>query len=223
MRELAGCEPLPDIWRDWIESDQFGCLAARSSLHRRQAYFLRVGGFGASGQRRVLAALAELAGIVARPESETNTLIAAFDESPALSAAQFHDRFWTFLRDLRDADRTAGFGKAEGYSSDPQAPNFALSIAGEPYFAVGLTPASGRISRRAPGSAVAFNSHRQFARLRATGRYGGLQAQIRRRELRIQGSINPTLGEFGVNSDAPQYTSHVPPGWDPRDPGHINF
>ncbi len=61
---------------------------------------------------------------------------------------------------------------------------------------------------------MVFNSHHQFDRLRADGRYGRMQAAIRKRDGALQGSINPNLADFGDASEARQYSGReVEPDW----------
>ena len=51
-----------------------------------------------------------------------------------------------------------------------------------------------------------FNSHRQFDRLRADGRYAKMQAATRKRDTALQGSINPNLADFGSAPETRQYS-----------------
>jgi hypothetical protein len=51
-----------------------------------------------------------------------------------------------------------------------------------------------------------FNPHAQFEQLRSEGKFEHLRAVIRERELALQGSLNPSLGDFGQLSDARQYS-----------------
>lgn len=48
--------------------------------------------------------------------------------------------------------------------------------------------------------------HRQFEQLRADGRYRRMQAAIRERDMALQGSINPSLADFGATAEACQYS-----------------
>jgi FPC/CPF motif-containing protein YcgG len=54
-----------------------------------------------------------------------------------------------------------------------------------------------------------FNPHEQFERLRADGHWKRMQETIRRRDLELQGSINPMLSDFGEQSEARQYSGRA--------------
>ena len=71
-----------------------------------------------------------------------------------------------------------------------------------------------RLSRRSPVPCLVFNFHNQFEALRANGKFDGMQKVIRRREIELQGSINPVLARYGDASEARQYSGvAVSAGW----------
>jgi len=105
-------------------------------------------------------------------------------------------------------------------STDPDDPKFSLSLAGHPFFVIGLHPGASRIARRAPFPVLVFNSHRQFNRLRADGRYAKMQKATRARDTSLQGSINPNLADFGTAAETRQYSGRaVEANW--RCPFHV--
>ncbi len=85
-------------------------------------------------------------------------------------------------------------------------PKFSLSLAGHPFFVIGLHPGASRIARRFAWPAMVFNSHVQFDRLREDGRYTKMQKATRARDLALQGSINPNLADFGTAPETRQYS-----------------
>ena len=79
---------------------------------------------------------------------------------------------------------------------------------------IGLHPGASRQARRFETPVLVFNSHRQFQRLRADGRYAKMQKATRGRDVALQGSINPNLADFGTASEARQYSGRaVEPHW----------
>ena len=71
-----------------------------------------------------------------------------------------------------------------------------------------------RFARRFAWPTLVFNSHHQFDRLREEGRYARMQEVIRSREVRLQGTLNPNLADFGVRSEARQYAGRpAEEGW----------
>ena len=91
-------------------------------------------------------------------------------------------------------------------AEDPEAGDFGFSFAGRGFFVIGLHPDASRLARRFPWPALVFNAHAQFDRLKADGRYPKMQGAIRAREMAWQGSLNPNLSDFGVRSEARQYS-----------------
>jgi FPC/CPF motif-containing protein YcgG len=90
-------------------------------------------------------------------------------------------------------------------SSDPESKRFAFSFARRAFFVVGLNPTASRYARRSPWPCLVFNPHEQLEKLRAKGALPALQAAIRARDIRLQGSVNSSLDNFGDHSEARQY------------------
>jgi FPC/CPF motif-containing protein YcgG len=132
-----------------------------------------------------------------------STFIAVFASPSALDEPAFEDGLWRTLQALHEIDDD---GWDPSVSSDPDSPTFSFSFGGRAYFVVGLHPASSRKARRFEWPALAFNAHDQFRRLRNQGRFERLQRAIRERDLRLQGSLNPNLANFGELPEARQYS-----------------
>jgi FPC/CPF motif-containing protein YcgG len=191
----------------WIESEEFSCLGAKASLRREGLRHVEVGVMGLAATTEALhAALAEFVARDLRPDQNFATLVAVFEGPLDLPEPEFHDVLWEQLADLHLLDVRRGYTWAEGADPDPNSTKFGFSVAGHPFFLVGLHRQSSRITRRFPFPAVAFNSHHQFKRLVDNGVYGGFQTRIREREMRLQESINPNLADFGAASEARQYS-----------------
>lgn len=194
----------------WISSESFSCLAAKSALRRGTLHVSTNGPLGEASTTR--AVYAELEGFVHHQLVETEdfaTFVAVFDGPDMLEETDFERSLWHQLDALHRIDRHR-YPWAEDCDLDPESPRFAFSLIGHPFYVVGMHPESSRISRRSGLPALAFNSHRQFSRLKASGTYAGLQERIRERELRLQNSINPVLAEFGESSEARQYSGAPP-------------
>ena len=84
--------------------------------------------------------------------------------------------------------------------------------------AVPLTPQPSRRmppsrkSRRFEAPTLIFNRHAQFEALRQEGRYETLRDRIRRRDIQLQGAINPMLKDHGEASEAIQYSGRAVEG-----------
>jgi len=138
------------------------------------------------------------------PGNEPVSFAAIFRE-PVSDDQRFHELLWAQLQALHELDINE-HAWAEGVSDDPSSANFSFSVASRAFFVVGLNPHSARFARRAPHPTLVFNFHDQFEALRANGRYEKLQGAIRKRDIALQGDINPLLARFGEGSEARQYS-----------------
>lgn len=141
------------------------------------------------------------------------SFVATFEAPSDADEEEFEEQLWHQLQLLHDIDSTM-YPWAPSVNPDPESDHFAYSVAGHPFFVVGLHPDASRLTRRSPWPAVVFNSHVQFQRLRARGSYEQLKNEIRRREISLQGSLNPNLADFGQSTEARQYSGRaVPDAW----------
>ena len=192
--------------RAFILSDGFSCVAGKAAISTagyRFGYYPGLAELGATeGLARDLAAF-----VAERPSMQSNyaTFIAVFEELHCGDEGWFEANLWAQLQRLSDLSM-AYYPWDSTVSSDPEAPDFGFSFAGQAFFVVGLHPNSSRLSRRFFMPAIAFNAHRQFADARRTGRFARIQALVRERELALQGSLNPELAPFGTRSEARQYS-----------------
>ncbi len=190
----------------WIKGESFSCLAAKAAVRRNTARLLPVGSLAELVTSAELhSALVEFVASDLGPTENFATAIAIFDGPLDISETSFDELLWRQLSQLHELDIEKGYSWANGFDSDPNSLNFAFSIVGHPFFAVGMCPSASRLSRRFPFPALAFNSHHQFRRLKERGTYQGLQKRIREREYHLQNSLNPNLADFGQSSEARQY------------------
>ena len=193
-------------FRSFVLDDAFSCLGAKSCL-RRDTY--RLGAYERLDDPAVTDGLArDLYAFAAERrgfESDFTTFAAVFREREYASEEAFERALWSQLQRLHDLDARYHPWDAR-VSDDPADPGFSFSIAGNAFFVVGLHPAASRAARRFAWPALIFNAHEQFEHLRADGRFGRLQRQIRARELRLDGALNPNLSDYGRESEARQYS-----------------
>lgn len=204
-REPAAHAKLADTaFRAFVTSNGFSCVGAKAAI-RSEGY--RFGYYGRMRDERITHGLArDLCAFVAEfPHMAVRykTFVAVFGEE-SMDEAAFEQALWQQLQMLHELD-AQHFAWDTNVSNNPADTNFAFSFAGSAFFVVGLHPKSSRISRRFSQPALAFNAHRQFRSLRETGHFQRIQNEVRKRELAIQGSLNPNLAEFGTASEARQY------------------
>ena len=195
---------------DFVDAPDFPCVGAKAALSRDT---LRARSFGRLGDRAndapILDALAEFARELdaAEPGSLTlNSFAAVFDGPGDTDERRFEALLWSQLQRLHELDLRRGVRWAADVSSDPEDARFSLSLAGHPFFVIGLHAGASRQARRFASPVLVFNSHRQFEQLRADGRYSRMQAATRARDVALQGSINPNLADFGSVAETRQYS-----------------
>jgi FPC/CPF motif-containing protein YcgG len=193
----------------WIFSGRFACLGARAAARQGVLQIVLLGPI--DRQDSALKAYEALRGFVSSGMLEAHrfaTLVVVFQGSVIPDELDWENAFWRLVQELHHHD-AALFDWAADTSSDPESRQFQLSLCGHPFFLIGMHPQSSRISRRAPWPAVAFNSHRNFALLKAEGTFPGLQRRIQSKEILIQGSLNPNLAGFGDAAQSRQYSGRA--------------
>jgi FPC/CPF motif-containing protein YcgG len=195
-----------DAFRDFVLDPAFSCLGGRSALNRGT---YRFGAYAELDDAAVTEGLARDLYAFARERagfrSTFTTFAAVFRADRGLDEPAFERALWSQLQRLHDLD-AQHHAWDPSVGNDPADPNFSFSIAGTAYFVVGMHPNASRRSRRFAWPMLVFNAHAQFEHLRKAGTLGGLQDQIRRREISLDGSINANLTEYGKDSEAKQYS-----------------
>lgn len=214
---LAACPsrstPRTDLtaaFLDHVEHPRFPCVGSKAALAQGAIRTLELGSLGQrDNDASLLDGLRAFARhLSAQPVDSTvvHSMVAIFDGPTDTDERRFEALLWSQLQRLHLLDVRRGNAWADGVSRDPDSPKFSLSLAGHPYFVIGLHPGASRIARRFPWPAMVFNSHVQFDRLRADGRYAKMQKATRARDLELQGSLNPNLADFGTAPETRQYS-----------------
>lgn len=197
-----------------LRDPEFPCLGAKS-LVNQSSY--RFGFYPELGSGEATAGLAhDIARFVdERPsiEGEFSSFIASFSGPKVLTAKGFEEALWQQLARLHETGKPYYRWNA-AVSSDPSDPAFSFSFAGQPFFVVGLSPASEHWARSFPWPTLVFNDHFQFERLREEQRFERLRGAIRDRDAALHGEENPMLADYGTHSEARQYAGRkVGPKW----------
>lgn len=197
-----------------VTSDYFPCVGAKSAFQRRS---YRFGVFGdlqsPETTRPLLDALERFMAEQPSLDPQYSTFVAAFDGPAIANEEQFETMLWKQLQYINDVD-SAQHDWSPLRSHDPDDAQFAYSIGGKAYFLVGLNPAASRWARRFAWPVLIFNAHDQFERLRETNRFARMQDVIKSRDATLQGYANPEALNFGVKSEARQYSGRsVPDDW----------
>lgn len=199
----------------FVEHSDFPCVGAKSALHGRRMHIGRYGRLADMASARQLCRdLADFSTAYPAPVSRPTSFVALFaDAAHELDEAGFEAGLWHQLQAMHAVDRER-FSWDPNVAADPASREFSFSIAGRAFFVVGLHPQASRLARRAPAVTLVFNFHEQFDILREAGKYQPMRDAIRRRDLALQGSLNPMLSGFGEASEARQYAGRaVAPDW----------
>lgn len=196
--------PARERFDAYIGDASFPCVGARSALNKQRMRYGHYAAFEDVDAARALRDdLRRFAEEFPDPGTQPVSFIATFDQAVG-DELEFEQRLWAHLSLISQIDR-GEFPWDPTVSDDPESDQFSMSVAGRAFFVVGLHPQSSRLARRAPMPCLVFNFHDQFEALKASGKYGTMQNAIRKRDLALQGSINPVLARFGEASEARQY------------------
>lgn len=202
-------EAVHDAFRTLILDPRYSCLGAKAAV-RREHY--RLGVYDGMGSPEATAGLARDLVRFVQDQDELDsgftTYVASFAHPTDANEVEFERLLWVQLQALHDHDWAHHPWDAT-VSSDPEHADFSLSVAGRAFFIVGLHPRSSRWTRQFPWPTLVFNARFQFERLRERGQFQRMQALIRSRERALQGNVNVNLSDFGVRSEARQYSGRA--------------
>ncbi len=196
-------------FRTHISGENFSCIGAKAAIN---GGLFRLGFYEEMNEPGTNLRLAQDLRIFAAEQKKASTnyasFAAIFDAPVARDENEWEKSLWSQLINLHEIDRR-DFDWDQKVSNNPEDTNFSFSIAGTGFFIVGLHPHSSRKARRFSRMTMVFNPHAQFDRLRENGQYERMQKTIRSRELKLQGSLNPNLSDFGTQSEARQYSGRA--------------
>lgn len=196
---------------EFIASDNFCCLGAKAALSQGGI------GFGVYDHltkiddvvklHKDMKKFFEFDNEDRRDKKMYQSYIAVFKKDHFDNDEQYHSELWKHLRLLHEIDSNE-YSWSDRVERDPNSPNFSYCIGGIPYFVVGMHKNSSRASRSTKYTAIAFNPGQQFENLRVIDKFGTMKKSIRRRDILIQGCINPTLEDYGSGLVAKTYSSY---------------
>lgn len=203
---LQGFNParLKNDFKNFILNKDHPCIMAKTVISMDQLRIEAYDDFGSGKTAKNL--LKDLEAYIEAYDFESNdfrTFLAVFPEMQEYSEIEFEKLLWKQLKELHKQDSKDWDPEV---SSDPDSENFSFSISGKAFYIVGMHPGASRKARQSPYTAVAFNLHWQFEKLREMGSFEMVRDRIRNRDRALQGSINPMLEDFGSNSEAKQYS-----------------
>ncbi|MFE2186691.1 guanitoxin biosynthesis heme-dependent pre-guanitoxin N-hydroxylase GntA [Streptomyces sp. NPDC059455] len=195
----------------FILGDRFACLAGRSAWRKGGITHRHYDLMGSDDSARLMALdLADFVDSADWSHRSFTSFIATFEQPRGVDELRFEELLWEQLQLLHEQD-SRSYRWAEACSSDPQAREFAYSVAGHPFFVIGLHETHRRWGRRPPFPMLAFNSHEQFDRIKGAKMWDRLAEKIRKQDIQLQGDINPNLLEYEELSEARRYSGRPKP------------
>lgn len=206
---LPETEVVHNEFRKHVLSSDFPCIGAKAAINGN---CYRFGFYPEMSDSLATKALAHdlWEYVLELPNFQTDyaTFIASFALPVVKNEQEWESLLWTQLQNLHNLDR-AFYDWDMTVSSDPESADFSFSFAETAFFVVGLHPASSRMARRFSWATIIFNAHAQFERLREQNKFERMRQTIRARDLKLQGSLNPNLSNFGEHSEARQYSGRA--------------
>jgi hypothetical protein len=202
------CAARTQRFKSFVANAAFPCVGAKSAMNQHRMEFGMYSRLADGSCAELLCA--DLASFSLRnpdPGSGPVSYVAMFRHHVA-NEHEFHFALWSHLQAMHDVD-SVHHPWDTSVSMDPADTSFSFSIASRAFFVVGLHPKASRIARQSPFPCLVFNFHDQFEAMRANGKYDTLQKAIRRRDMTLQGDINPVLARFGEGSEAAQYSGNA--------------
>ncbi|MBB35510.1 MAG: hypothetical protein CME88_04095 [Hirschia sp.] len=197
-------------FEDYLRRDDFPCVGAKAALSQGAIEVIEAPDISSPvSDLDIYKALSEFGDHLDLTAPVVQSFAIVFSGPDSISEEQFETFMWNRLQSLHNIDAAAGETWRSDVDADPESAHFSLCLAGRPYFVVGLHPSASRPARRFEAPALVFNSHEQFEKLRADGRFYQMQKIIRRNEIKLNGSVNPMLADFGEDREAAQYSGRL--------------
>ncbi|MEM5494951.1 guanitoxin biosynthesis heme-dependent pre-guanitoxin N-hydroxylase GntA [Hoeflea sp. AS16] len=206
---------ISNSFEQFIQSAEFPCVGAKSALARDALSVFEVGEIDSPADDvEIHRALRDFSESLDHQSPIVRSFVVIFEGPVGLDEEAFEKALWNRLQSLHNLDVVSGQQWSDVVDHDPASPHFSLSIGGEPFFVIGLHPNASRPARRFEKPALVFNSHLQFEKLRADGRFDKMKEIIRKRDAALAGNVNPMLNDHGTASEARQYSGRaVDPEW----------
>lgn len=200
---VASVEDLEELLSERILGPDYPCLGAKSVFRRDRATVVLHDDMESPETARALFEQLRDYSRTVDPQEGFASFVAGFRGPQVRDEKHFEEMLWSLLQSLHEVDEKPWSPEV---SADPDDPHFGFSVAGTPFFIVGLHPKASREARRMPLPILVFNLHEQFESLRESGGFERMRDTIRRRDEELQGSVNPMVSDYGSVSEARQYS-----------------
>lgn len=190
----------------FVMQKNYPCTAAIQSVARNESIYGQFENFGSGQSGRQLRA--ELQKFIQQQQANNSTYLsywAIYEGQNLFSEDDFEIALWQELSHLT-SEQTKNQDWKDLAKANPTEKSFSFCIDGHEFFVVGLHPQSSRLARRFPKPAIVFNVFKQFENLEKSGQYESIKKLIRERDVRLQGSVNPMVENYGDQWEAIQFS-----------------
>ena len=197
--------------RDLVRAKDYPCVPAILSLENNQTLIGLYSDFGSGSSAPNL--YRDLIGFRDFQKSSNLPYLsywAVYMDEPMMSETEYETHMWQELSALSSAEDVS-VPWDPNFSSNPEDPNFTISLGGDGFFIVGLHSQSSRKARRFKWPAMVFNLYEQFEELDRSGKYESTVEKNRSREMKYQGSLNPMVAKHGDKWEAIQFSGKENP------------
>lgn len=195
-----------DEFMEWIQQDGYPCLGAKAATRQGCMEFIIANDIQkADDDISILSATYQFIDKWEENNQYLQTLIIIFKNSKILNEIEFEKALWSRLQNLHTLDSEL-YSWNKKVSSDVTNPEFSFSMGGYSFFIVGLHPNSSRKARQFKYPSMVLNLHEQFEKVRDKGFFKPMRDKIRENDQEFSGKINPMVNDFGVITEAIQYS-----------------
>jgi FPC/CPF motif-containing protein YcgG len=191
---------------DFIRDKDFPCIAAKAAVTENQIRIFVADHLAcAKDDNEILKFLYQFVDEYRTAEKMYHSAVIIFKEPEKFSEEMFSDLLWKRLQSISDLD-ALNYAWDSRVEKDVTSPAFSFSIKEEAFYVIGLHVNSSRKSRQFRYPSLVFNPHGQFEKLRAANKYSAMKEAVRKRDIKLSGSVNPMLADFGESSEVFQYS-----------------
>jgi FPC/CPF motif-containing protein YcgG len=198
--------PVIEEYLDFIRDKDFPCIAAKAAVAENQIKIFVANHLARSKDDvEILKFLYQFVDEYRAAEISYHSAVIIFREPEKCSEEMFSDLLWERLQSISDLD-SVHCAWDRRVEKDASSSAFSFSIKEEAFYVIGLHAQSSRKSRQFKYPALVFNPHDQFEKLRASNKYTAMKEAVRKRDVKLSGSVNPMLADFGESSEVFQYS-----------------
>jgi uncharacterized protein len=195
-----------ESYLDFIRDKDFPCIAAKAALSENQIKIMVADHLACPKDDGTILEFLYDFNKAYRISTEMYHSAVIIFKGPQKSTEEIFDAMlWTRLQAISNIDAKQ-YGWDSRVQSEASSPDFSFSIGEEAFYIIGLHANSSRKARQFNYPALVFNPHDQFEKLRASDKYNAMKQTVRKRDIKLSGSVNPMLADFGESSEVFQYS-----------------